>query len=311
MCALQISTKWYKTMAPKQKRGKPRKPITIAAEESAGAGGLKRSGSSSSSGSTPSGTPSSSLKLKQNRLEDCAKMTVQPKKIFHKPKKAAEALSSTSRSTAKSKFHDDEDEASDDDEDDSSMSSKDTEKSGEDNETEKEEQEEVIADEKSIPVITKDFLRTQIELYDNILPFDSISTLVPRLFFNGDFETLTKVVAPPHNQKKKATNVKIVQSRSRNAYTKSLLKVVRRSNIRVLYKDDDNHWIEGSEDNREDLTNAMVSHYATALTMMACRNINEPTIRRDIMRIMNRPSTDVKSSGENTSKPAAKKLRKK
>jgi hypothetical protein len=68
-------------MAPKQKRGKPRKPINIAAEESADAGGLKRSGSSSSSG-----TPSSSSKLKQNRLEDCAKVTVQPKKILHKPK---------------------------------------------------------------------------------------------------------------------------------------------------------------------------------------------------------------------------------
>jgi hypothetical protein len=102
--------------------------------------------------------------------------------------------------------------------------------------------------------------------------------------------------------------VKIVQSRSRNAYTKSLQKVVRRSNIRVLYKDDDNHWIEGSEGNREDLTHAMVSHYATALTIMTCRNINEPTIHRDIMRLMNRPTTDVKSSGENTSKPAAKKL---
>jgi hypothetical protein len=46
--------------------------------------------------------------------------------------------------------------------------------------------------------------------------------------------------------------------------------------------------------NREDFTNVMVSHCATALTMMACRNINEPTIRRDIMRIMNRPSTDLK-----------------
>jgi flagellar biosynthesis GTPase FlhF len=130
-----------------------------------------------------------------------------------------------------------------------------------------------------------------IQYWESVLSFEDIFACVPDQFISRSFLGVIRInkdEGRPSGDKRRKGTV----SDGRNAYTKSLRKVMEITGARD-FKDEENHWIVDQAADRQKLCAAITSHYANALLLKGCTGVSKTILHRDLMHLLHRKQSSA------------------